>query len=51
MITERWNAIEATRATCIEATSPKRSSRKSEKETRASGEDCVNCIGSPTALV
>ena len=37
-------ATEASSATCIEATSPKRSSRKSEKETSASGEGCLNCI-------
>src|SRR5258708_15704757 len=45
MITTRCNAIDARTDTCIEATSPKRSSKKSEKETRASGEGCLNSIG------
>jgi hypothetical protein len=40
-----WNAIDPISATCMVATSPKRSSKKSEKETRASGEGCLNCIG------
>ena len=44
-------AIEAMIATCMEATIPKRSSRKSEKETSASGEGCLNCIGSATVFV
>jgi hypothetical protein len=34
----------------MDATSPKRSSRKSERETRASGEICLDCIGRATGF-
>jgi len=39
-----WNAIDATTATCMLATSPNFSSRKSENETSASCEGCPNCM-------